>query len=551
VLAQLVRNRHIKHVELDRKVRSTFTPNDPYFASAYHLAKVGAPTAWNTTQGAGVTIAVLDSGIDNTHPDLVANLVPGFNFVDNNANTADVCGHGTAVAGTAAATSNNGTGVAGVAGQSKIMALRIASPDGSGGCTAYVSTMVSAVNYAADHGARVVNLSYGPVVGSASLQNAGQYLRSKGGLLFVSAGNSNADLAVAPTSSMVVVSATDAGDSRTSWSNYGSAVTLAAPGAGIWTTSKGGVYQQWNGTSFSSPLAAGVGALMMAANPSLDNLTIESLLYSTAVDLGSAGRDTYFGYGRVDAGAAVAAALAKRQPLDTVAPLASIAAPTSGSVSGLVPVSVNASDNVGVARVELKANGAVVAVDTTAPYQFSWDSAGVANGTATLVAVAYDVAGTAGASAAVTVTVANTVPTTTETWTTCASEGGVCNFADTRTVRYGANNSYATRSATGSIACNNDVFGDPMQGVVKTCQYSSISTKTSTPSPTPPVAETFTACGSEGATCSFTGTREVRYGASGVFASKIIAGATACTNAVFGDPIVGVVKSCSYSSITR
>jgi hypothetical protein len=91
-----------------------------------------------------------------------------------------------------------------------------------------------------------------------------------------------------------------------------------------------------------------------------------------------------------------------------------------------------------------------------------------------------------------------------------------------------------------------------MPGVVKTCQYSSTSTSTTTPAPAPaPVVETWTACGTEGATCSFTGTREVRYGAAGKFASKIIAGATACTNAVFGDPIMGTVKSCSYSSITR
>lgn len=556
VLAKLSKHPHLKRVELDRKVRASYVPNDPYYASEYHLAKIGTPSAWNSTQGAGVTIAILDTGVDGAHPDLAPNMVPGYNFVDNNTNTADTCGHGTAVAGSAAASSNNALGVAGVAGQAKIMPIRIGAADATGACTAYTSTIVSGIMYAADRGARIVNVSFGPLAGSAAVQNAAQYLKSKGGLLFVSAGNNGVDAAIAPTTSMIVVSATDSGDSRTSWSNFGSFVSLAAPGAGIWTTSKGNLYQQWNGTSFSSPVAAGVGALVMAANPSLDNQTVESLLYSTAVDLGSVGRDAYFGHGRVNAAAAVAAAVAKRTPTDTVAPAVVIGSPANGAnVSGLVSVNVTASDNVGVNRVELKVNGTTVAVDQAAPYQFSWDSAGAANGSATLVAVAYDLAGNAGSSASVGVKVANVVPpVASPTWTTCASEGGVCSFTNTRQVRYGANNSYATLTATGSIACNNSVFGDPMNGVVKTCQYSSTSTTTTAPVPAPapaPAVETWTACGTEGATCSFTGTREVRYGALGKFASKIIAGATACTNAVFGDPIMGTVKSCSYSSITR
>jgi thermitase len=545
VLARLEKHPHLKRVELDRKVRASATANDPYFASEYHLAKTGATTAWNTTQGAGMTIAILDSGVDTGHPDLAANMLAGYNFVDNNTNVADVCGHGTAVAGSAAAVSNNSQGVAGVAGQAKILPVRIASVDGSGGCTAYISTIVSGITYAADRGARIVNLSYGPLVSSASIQNAASYLKSKGGLLFVSAGNSGADLATTPTSTMVVVSATDSGDSRTSWSNYGAAVTLAAPGAGIWTTSRGGSYGTWNGTSFSAPVAAGVGALVMAANPSLTNQAVENLLYSTATDLGAAGRDANFGYGRVNAAAAVAAALPKPAVTDTTAPSAAIASPGAGTtVSGLVSVNVNAADNVGVQRVELKVNGTVVGSDTGAPYQFSWDSAGVPNGVANLVAVAYDAAGNAGTSASVGLSVANavTLAPAPSAWTKCASEGGICSFTGTRQVRYGANNSYATLTATGSIACTNAVFGDPMPATAKSCEYSSA---TLTP------AETWTTCANEGGTCSFSGTREVRYGGKGVYASKIIAGSTPCTNAVFGDPIKATAKTCAYSSITR
>jgi hypothetical protein len=176
----------------------------------------------------------------------------------------------------------------------------------------------------------------------------------------------------------------------------------------------------------------------------------------------------------------------------------------------------------------------------------------VPNGVANLVAVAYDTAGNAGASASVGVSVSNAAAPSPATWTQCATEGSVCSFTGTRQVRYGANNSYATLTATTSITCTNAVFGDPMPNVVKTCQYASnTSTPSPAPTPTPVPVETWTACGNEGATCTFTGTREVRYGANGVYTSKVVAGATACTNGVFGDPIPNVVKACTYSSITR
>jgi hypothetical protein len=191
-------------------------------------------------------------------------------------------------------------------------------------------------------------------------------------------------------------------------------------------------------------------------------------------------------------------------------------------------------------------NGTVVGSDTGAPYQFSWDSAGVPNGVATLVAVAYDAAGNAGTSASLGLSVANAVAPAPApapaTWVNCATEGGICNFTGTRQVRYGANNSYAIQTATASIACTNAVFGDPMPATAKSCQYSSV---TLTPT------ETWTTCANEGGTCSFSGTREVRYGGKGVYASKIITATTPCTNAVFGDPIKATAKTCAYSSITR
>ena len=411
ILKQLQHRPEFKYAELDRHVESTLAVNDPYIGSAWHVSKIGAATAWDSSLGAGVTIAILDSGIEASHPDLKANLVAGRNVYDNNNDTSDICGHGTAVAGAAAAATNNALGVPGIAGGAKIMPLRIAYWNTTqNNCYATYSSIAAGITYAADNGARIANASYARLFASSAVLSAARYMKSKGGLVFVSAGNSNVDEKTAADPAMIVVSSTTSSDARSSFSSYGAMVSLAAPGSGIWTTALNGKYASKNGTSFSSPIAAGVAAMMMAARPDLSADTIESLLYSTAVDLGAAGRDNYYGHGRVNAAAAVAAAKNYGVSIDSAAPTVAISAPLgSSSVSGAVAVSVSAADNVGVARVELKANGTVVAVDNAAPYSFSWDSTGIANGMANLVAVAYDAAGNAGTSSTVAVNVANVV----------------------------------------------------------------------------------------------------------------------------------------------
>ncbi|MES2831832.1 MAG: S8 family serine peptidase [Pseudomonadota bacterium] len=411
IVEKLKHDPRVKYAELDARVKSNFVPNDPYYGSQYHHTITGTNTAWDTTQGAGVTIAILDSGIDRNHPDLSPNLVPGYNTYDNNTDTSDVCGHGTAVAGTAAATSNNGVGVAGIAGGAKIMPIRIAYFDTSyNSCYAYYSTVAAGLTYAADHGARIANISYGGVTASSAIQSAAQYMKNKGGLVFVSAGNNGVNENLPATTLMIPVSATDSNDTLAPWSSFGTFVAISAPGVNIWTTSQGGGYQPWNGTSFASPLTAGIGALMMAANPSLDAAKIESLLYSTTSDLGTPGRDQYFGYGRVNAAAAVRAALAATPAADSQPPTTSITTPSANvTVSGIVPVNLTATDNVGVVSVELRVNGATVAIDNTSPFGFSWDSTSLSNGTADLTTVAYDAAGMQGTSPPVTVNVANNV----------------------------------------------------------------------------------------------------------------------------------------------
>jgi thermitase len=404
VADQLAHHPHLKFAELDRRVPAAAVPNDPYMGSEWHLNQIGVPAALDVAQGAGVTIAVLDTGVDCTHPDLAANCVAGWNFYDNNSNTTDVNGHGTTVAGAAAAATNNGVGVASVAGKARIMPIRIADP------SAYASwsTVAQGITYAADHGARIANLSYSNMAGSATIQSAAQYMKSKGGLVVVSAGNNGVDEGVAATTSMIPVSATDSNDQITSWSSFGSFVAVAAPGLNIYTTGPSGSYWTCWGTSFAAPITAGTLALMMSAKPTMANTQIESLLYSTAVDLGAAGRDKYYGYGRINAASAVKAVAATTTTTDTQAPTAAISAPlASASVSGLVTVNVSANDNVGVVRVDLRVNGQTVASDVTSPFGFTWDSTKTANGMANLTAVAYDAAGNVGSSTSVAVNVAN------------------------------------------------------------------------------------------------------------------------------------------------
>ncbi len=404
-IARLARNPHVTFAEVDALVEPSGAATDPGYASEWHLPKIGAPAAWDLAVGSGITIAILDTGVDGTHPDLAARLVPGWNVYDNNSNTSDVYGHGTSVAGAAAAAMNNGVGIAGVAGSANIMPVRISDTTGY----ALWSTIAQGVTWAADHRARVANISYS-VAGSSSVISAANYFRSKGGVVAVSAGNTGAVDYTAPTSAMLVVAATDSSDARASFSTYGSFVSLSAPGVSIYTTANGGGYRYASGTSFSSPIVAGVAALILSRRPDYSPSQVEALLKSTATDLGSVGTDVYYGAGRVNAAAALQTAAVSGAG-DAIAPVVAIASPTGGSVAGSVAVAVNATDNVGVTRVELRVNGVTVATDTVAPFQFSWNSAGIADGTARLTAVAYDAAGNTTTSAIVTVTVANATST--------------------------------------------------------------------------------------------------------------------------------------------
>jgi hypothetical protein len=207
---------------------------------------------------------------------------------------------------------------------------------------------------------------------------------------------------------LLTISATDSSDVRASFSSYGAYVDLAAPGANIYTTAKGGGYANASGTSFASPVVAGTAALMLAANNKLVPTDVDRLLKNTAQDLGTAGVDQYYGSGRVNASAAVTSAKAVVAS-DTQAPTIAITAPTGGKVTGIVAVDVNYSDNVGVTRAELYVNGRMVVTDGSSPFAFAWDTAASVDGTYTLVAKSYDAAGNVGTSPSVSVSIGNDI----------------------------------------------------------------------------------------------------------------------------------------------
>jgi subtilisin family serine protease len=402
IASRLRRHPQVLSAEVDAAVAPLELPNDPRYPSAWHLPRIQAPTAWDTSSGEGVTVAVLDTGVDSVHLDLVANLLPGWNVVSGDADTTDVHGHGTLVSGTIAAASNNWLGVASIAPRARILPVRISErSDG----VAYWSDIAEAITWAADHGAKVANISYG-VTGSWTVSRAAEYMRGKGGVVVVAAGNESSVLGYADDPNLVTVSATDSNDLKASWSNSGACVDVAAPGVGIWTTSRGNGYAAVSGTSFASPATAAVVALILAANPGLEPAEVESVLEQSADDLGAAGADPVFGHGRVNAARAVALA-AESAAGDRQPPSVAITSPTTASrVEGVVPVDVDARDDQAIARVELYVNGVLVATDTAAPYAFGWDTATTPPGaTASLVAKAYDAADNASSSAAVSVSV--------------------------------------------------------------------------------------------------------------------------------------------------
>jgi thermitase len=408
VLAALSHNPKIEFAERNFIAEAVLTPNDTYYAGyQWHLPKIQAPSAWDITTGSATPIiAVVDSGVYAGHQDLAGKILAGYDFVNNDNDPTDDAGHGTEVSGTAAAIGNNGIGVAGVAFANRILAVKSMDSTGSG----TYSAIVNGITYAADHGARIINLSLGGPSSSSSLQSAINYAWNKNIVIVAAAGNAGTSTPQYPAacSNVVAVSATDSNDALASFSSYGSDVDLSAPGVNIATTTMDGGYGIVSGTSFSSPIVSGVLALMASVNPQLSNAQLVDLLKKNTDDLGAAGYDTLYGSGRVNAYKAVTAARAGLPTGDTIAPSTTITAPAAGStVSGSVTMTASATDNVGVTKVEGYVDGQLIGASATAPGNFAWDTTAYANGTHSLQSIAYDAAGNVGKSATVSVTVQN------------------------------------------------------------------------------------------------------------------------------------------------
>lgn len=308
-------------------------PNDLYYIDQWYLPHIGVDWAWLVTQGeASVIVAVVDTGIDVTHPDLTGAFVPGYNVVSDLAQTdggtiSDIYGHGTRVAGIVAASGNNGIGVCGVAWDLSIMPIRATnSTNGS----AHISDLNAGSRWAVEHGAKVINVSYNGV-NTASIQTTGEYIRSQGGLLVWAVGNGAFELAGNDHEDVLIVGGTDSFDNLYFNSNIGELVDLVAPGTPIRTTLSGGGYTYVSGTSYAAPIVTGVAALMWSATPSLTPYEIENALKATAIDLGEPGEDIYFGVGRIDAFEALK--MSRNCPADFVTSATS-QPPPDGKVDG-------------------------------------------------------------------------------------------------------------------------------------------------------------------------------------------------------------------------
>lgn len=456
VIKALSHHATVDFAEPNELVKPQIIPNDPLYSSAWHHIVLQSPSAWDKAKAGGVLMGICDTGFDSTNPDLapVLRVDLGYNTADGSTNWSDVVGHGTAVAGAAAAATNNSIGVSGVAWGAMIIPIRITSNTTSG--AAYVSDAVKCITYAADHGARAINLSY-LMAGYSTIDSAGQYAQGKGAVTTVAAGNDAIDPGWPNFPGFLAVSATNSIDNLATYSNHGAFVDIAAPGSTIMTTQMynvvtyppDGYYGTSSGTSLASPVAAGVLGLIFGANPSLSAAQAQDVLFKSSDDLGSAGWDPYFGWGRVNANKAVVAALAVTP--DTQAPTVNITTPSSGAtVTGPITVSVSATDNVGISKVELYLDGAFYATDTTSPYDFYWDTATVVNGSHILSAKAYDAANNVGISSAITVTVNNASPTPTivaPTLTPLPSD----TIPPTVSITSPLNNAIVTRNSTVTI----------------------------------------------------------------------------------------------------
>ncbi|OGN97195.1 MAG: hypothetical protein A2Z77_06410 [Chloroflexi bacterium RBG_13_51_36] len=297
-------NPRVAYAEPDFVAQALGSPDDPLLGSQWDMVKVQAPQAWEVTTGsASINIAILDTGVDLDHPDLANKIISNVNF-SGSPTVDDVCGHGTHVAGIAAAMTNNGIGVAGLGYSAAIMNVKVMGDSGTG----TYSAIASGIIWAADNGADVINMSLGGSSASSILQDAVNYAWSKGAVVVAAAGNGGSTAPMYPAcyTDCMAVAATDAIDGKASWSNYGDWVDVAAPGVCIYSTLKDNNYGYKSGTSMASPHVAGLAALVFATVFDANgdgrlNDEVRSRIEANCDDIGLSG----IGHGRINAARAV------------------------------------------------------------------------------------------------------------------------------------------------------------------------------------------------------------------------------------------------------
>lgn len=288
----------VEYAEPDIQAQALGYPNDTYLNSQWAHPKINSSAAWDVSQGNNTDIAILDTGINPNHPDLKSKITSWNNFTYSSS-PYDRYGHGTAVAGVAAASTNNNQGIAGTGYNARLLSVKVLDDRGRG----YYSWIINGIYWAADNGAEVINLSLGGTADSYSLKQAIKYATQKGVLVVSAAGNSSSTRPYYPAyyDDVMAVAATDQNDQKASFSNYGSWVDIAAPGVLIFTTHSSNDYQAWSGTSLATPHVAGVAALLQSNQPHLDPARIKQTLLTHADHI--TGTGSYWASGRLNAGA--------------------------------------------------------------------------------------------------------------------------------------------------------------------------------------------------------------------------------------------------------
>lgn len=348
-LAQRLQNdANVRFAEPDLIYDLGWTPNDPRLPEQYALQRVQAEAAWDVTTGDNaVVIAIVDTGVDTNHPDLRPQLVPGWNAIAHTTNVTDDHGHGTHCAGIAAAAGDDNIGIVGLAPHTRIMPVKVMDASGRGSSLA----IAEGIRWAADQGAQVISLSLGTSMGSSVIRDALVYAVGKGASVVAAMGNDGGNIRSYPAAyaseiqGVIAVGATDNNDARAYFSNYGTWITVTAPGQGILSTlprystplsSNTSGYGPLNGTSMATPYVAGLAGLLKSQEPQRSPADIQAAIIQGAEDLGSTGFDAQFGHGRINAARSLGLNLPVSSPTPTPVPSGTpVPQPTAATGSGV------------------------------------------------------------------------------------------------------------------------------------------------------------------------------------------------------------------------